>query len=168
MLYRGLLDTMNHSVAGLLATTGLVTSKAREPPGSGPATGIPGGLPVGVGEPLDGGDHRLDGVGEVVEVDVGEVVGGLVIVGSEAVAGDGLGDDAVAGEVEVVRAPEEVLGGMRVGDERGAVAGESWAEVGALPSGEPELIGTDGGVGLADHLELEIGDDGGERQAAGE
>ena len=95
---------------------------------------------------------------------MGEVVGGLVIVGSESVAGDGLGDDALAGEVEIVRALEEVLGGMRVGDERGSVFGESWAEVAALPSGEPELIGTDGRVGLADHLKLEIGDDGGQRQ----
>ncbi len=53
---------------------------------------------------------------------------------------------------------------MRVGDERSSVFGESWTEVAALPSGEPELIATDGRVGLADHLKLQIGDDGGQRQ----
>ena len=95
---------------------------------------------------------------------MGEVIAGLMVVGSETVAGDGLRDDALAGEGEIVRALEEVLGGMRVGGERGSVFGESWAEVAALPSGEPELIGTDGGVWLADHLKLQIGNDGGKRQ----
>ena len=128
----------------------------------GLAAGVPGGLPIGIGEPLDRGDHGVDGVGEVVEIDVGEVVGGLVIVGAESVAGDGLGDDSLTGEREVVRAPEEVLFGVGIGDERGPVFGESWAEIAALPSGEPELRGADGGIGMADHLEFEIGDDGGQ------
>jgi len=44
------------------------------------------------------------------------------------------------------------------------VAGKSGAKIGALPSAEPELIGTDGAVALADHLELQIGDDGSKRQ----
>ena len=52
---------------------------------------------------------------------------------------------------------------MGIGDEVGAVAGEFGAEVGALEAGEPEGAGGDGGIGAADHLELEIGDDAGER-----
>ena len=131
---------------------------------SGSAAGVPGGLPVGAGKPFDGRDHGLDGVGQVVEVDVSEIVGGPVVVRAESVAGNGLGDDAAAGKVEVVRALEEVLGGMGIGDERRAVCGERGTEIGAFPSAKPELAGTDGAVGLADHLELEIGDDGWERR----
>ena len=64
-------------------------------------------------------------MGQVVEVDVSEIVGGLVVVGSESVAGDGLGDDAAAGKVEIVRALEEVLGGMGIG---GRAALRVWRE----------------------------------------
>jgi len=96
----------------------------------------------------------------MVEVDVSEIVGGPVVVGAESVAGNGLSDDAAAGKVEIVGALEEVLGGMRIGDERRAVFGKRGAEIGAFPSGKPKLAGTDGAVGLADHLELEIGNDG--------
>ena len=72
--------------------------------------------------------------------------------------------NALAGQGEIVRALEEILERMRVGGERRSVFGESRAQIAALPSGEPELIGTDGRVGPADHLKLKIGDDGGKRQ----
>src|ERR1700687_4683235 len=57
-----------------------------------------------------------------------------------------------------------MLAGMRVGDERCPVPGKRGTEIGALPSGKPELIGTDGMVGLANHFKLEVGDDGGEQK----
>jgi len=44
-----------------------------------------------------------------------------VVVLVQAVAGDGLGDNALLGEGVIVGAPEEVLGGMRVCDDAGAV-----------------------------------------------
>jgi len=103
-------------------------------------------------------------VAEVGKVNVGKVVAGLVIVGAESVAGDRLGYDAATSKADIVRPLKEVLPRTRVSDERRSVAGESWAEIGALPSGEPELIGVDGMVGLADHLKLKIGDNGGERK----
>src|ERR1017187_2877604 len=127
------------------------------------AAGIPRWPPRRVGEPADGLDYGSDGIGEVVEVDSGEFVRRLVVVLVQAVAGDGLGDDSLAGEGEVVGALEEVLGGVRVGDEAGTVAGEFRAEVGAIEAGEPEHTRRDGRIGAADHLEFQGGDAGGER-----
>jgi hypothetical protein len=126
----------------------------------GAAAWAPLWLPVGVCEPADGVDHGGDGAGHVGEVDGAELVAGLVVVLVEAVAGDGLGDDALLGECVVVGATEELLGGMGIGDEVRAVFCELGAEVGAVEAGEPESAGGDGGVGAADHLELEVGDDG--------
>lgn len=97
------------------------------------------------------------------EVDGGELVAGLVIVLMEAEAGDGLGDDALASEGDVVGALEEVLFGVGVVDEVGAVFGEFGAEVGALVAGEPEGAFGDGGIWTADHFKFEIGDDSVER-----
>lgn len=85
-----------------------------------------------------------------------------MIVGVQAEAGDGLGDDAFEGEGEVVGALEEELFGVGVGDKVGAVTGELGTEVGALVAGKPEGAGGDGGIGAADHFELEVGDDAGE------
>src|SRR5450756_1167569 len=89
----------------------------------GAATGVPGGLPVGVDEPSDGADHGSDGVDHVGEIDGLELVGGLVVVGVKAEAGDGLSDDAEAGEIDVVGALKEFLCGVGILDEVGSVAG---------------------------------------------
>ena len=74
-----------------------------------------------------------------------------------------MGDDALKGEADVVGALEELLLRVRVLDEVSAVFGQLGAEVGALVTGEPESSGGDGWIGAADHLELEVGDDAGER-----
>ena len=63
----------------------------------------------------------------------------------------------------VVRAPEEMLRRVRVVDQVGAVFCELGAEVGAVEAGKPERSSGDRRVRTADHLELEIGDDAGER-----
>ncbi len=111
------------------------------------AAGVPLGLPCGVCEPADGGDHGGDGVGHVGEVDGADFVAGLVVVLVHAVAGDGVGDDALQGEGVVVGALEEELFGMGIVDEVGSVAGELGAEVGAVEAGEPEGAWGKGGVG---------------------
>ena len=127
------------------------------------AVGVPFGAEVGVGEPKDGGLHGLDGLVHVGEVDFGEFVGGLVVVGVQAEAGDGVGDDALLGEGVVVGALEEFLVGVGIVDEAGAVFGEFGAEVGAVEAGEPESAFGDEWVWAADHLEFEVGDDAGKR-----
>ncbi len=127
------------------------------------AAGVPLWLPVGVGEPADGADHRSDGLGHVGEVDRAEFVAGLVVVLVQAEAGDGVGDDTLVRERVVIGSLKEVLRRVRVVDQMGAMFGEFRAEVGAFEAGEPERSGGDRWVGPADHLELEVGDDAGER-----
>lgn len=131
--------------------------------GQGLAAGVPGGFPAGGAEPADGLDHGCDGTGEVVEVDGRQLIGRMVVVLVETEAGDGLRDDAMESEGVIVGAAEELLLGVGVSDEMGSVMCEFGAEVGALESGEPEGAGGNGGIGPADHLELEVGGDGGER-----
>lgn len=104
---------------------------------SGTATRLPRGFPVGVGEPLNGWNHAFNGMGEMIEIDVGKIVGGLMVVGSKAVTGDGLGDNTLAGKLEIVRTPEESLGRMGIGDKRCSVVSEGRTKIGTLPSGEP-------------------------------
>ncbi len=96
------------------------------------------------------------------EVDGAEFVAGLVVVLVEAEAGDGLGDDALESESVVVGALEEFFAGVGVVDEVRAVFCKFGAEIGAVEAGEPEGSGRDGGVGPANHLEFEVGDDAGE------
>ena len=52
---------------------------------------------------------------------------------------------------------------MGIVDQMSAVLCQLGAEVGAVEAGEPERSGGNGGVGAADHLEFEVGDDAGER-----
>src|SRR5437868_10431667 len=81
----------------------------------------------------------------------------------QAKAGEGLCDHAAAVERDIVRAGKKVLFRVRVGDQLGAVLRKSWAEIRALPTGEPELIGFDGRIGAANHLEFKIRDNGTQR-----
>lgn len=126
------------------------------------ATGVPLGLPGIPGEPADGADHGGDGVGHVGEVDGGEIVRDVVVVLVQAEAGDGVCDDALTGESDVVGALEELLLGVWIVDQVCTMFGEFRAEVGALVAGEPEGSGRDGGIGAADHLKFQVGDDAGE------
>ena len=50
------------------------------------AAGVPRGLPVGVREPVDGVDHRGDGVGHMGEVDRAQFIAWLMVVLVQAVA----------------------------------------------------------------------------------
>ncbi len=90
-----------------------------------------------------------------------------MVIGVEAEAGDGVRDDTLASEGDIVGALEELLLGVRVLDEVGTLFGELGPESGALVAGEPESSGRDGGVGAADHLEFQVGDDVGEWSGRG-
>ncbi len=129
----------------------------------GLAARVPCGSPGCVGEPADGLGHGGDGVDQVREVDAREFVGGLVIVLVQAEAGDGVCDDSLACEGVIVGALKEILLRVWIGDERGAVAREFRPEVGPVEAGEPEGVGRNGGIGTADHLEFEVGNDGRQR-----
>src|ERR1035437_6421188 len=99
----------------------------------------------------------------MVEVDGGQLGRGLMVILVQPVAGDGLGDDALACEGDIVGALEEVLLGVRIGEDGGSVFDEFGTEVGAVVAGEPESSWGNGRVGAADHLELKVRDNGGER-----
>src|SRR5581483_10665753 len=79
---------------------------------------------VGIHQP----DHRLDqrtnGIVHVLEVDVVKVVTGLVIVGMQAEAGDGLRDHTLLGQRVIVGPAEEMLLGMRIAHQLGAMGRE--------------------------------------------
>src|SRR5262249_60838763 len=82
-----------------------------------------------------------------------------VILLMQAVARDGMRDDPAFSQGEVIRTHEESLLGMRIGYQFGAMLGQFWTKVASLVAGEPELVVLNGGIGAANHLELEIGDD---------
>src|SRR6185312_16725367 len=107
---------------------------------SGLTAGIPGWLPGCIRKPADRPDHGADCADHVREVDGAELVRRLVVVLMQAEAGDGLGDDAGPCERVVVRTLEELLCGVRIGDEVRAVTGEFRPKVRAFVSGEPESV----------------------------
>jgi len=80
-------NVMSHTGAGTATSLGAedaacgIAAWAKDL-ASGPAAGLPRGLPASVGEPLNGRNQCVDGVGQMIEVDVRKIVGGLVIVGS--------------------------------------------------------------------------------------
>lgn len=80
----------------------------------------------------------------------------------EAEAGDGMGDYALRGKSEVVGSAEELLLLVGVVDEAGTVFGKLGTKVGSVEAGEPKSAGWNCGVWAADHLELQIRDNGGE------
>lgn len=83
-----------------------------------------------------------------------------MVVGVEAEAGDGVGDDALTCEGDVVGTLEKLLFGVGVLHKMGAVACEFRTESGAFEAGQPECSRRDGRVRSSDHLKLKVGDDG--------
>ena len=61
------------------------------------------------------------------------IVAGLVVVGVQAVAGNGLRYHALLGQGVIVGARKEFLFWMRIGDQMGAMGCQRRAQVGALP-----------------------------------
>src|SRR5215813_8624086 len=93
------------------------------------------------------------------EVEMRDVVTGTVVVGMQSEARYGLGDDSFQRQRIIVRAGEEILFRMRIGNQPGAMGGQLWSQVRALPATEPQFTGLDFWVGAANHLELKVGGD---------
>ena len=83
-----------------------------------------------------------------------------MVVGVEAKAGDGVGDDALTCEGDVVGTLEELFLGVGVLHKMGTVACEFRSESGAFEAGQPKSSRRDGRVRSSDHLKLKVGDDG--------
>src|SRR6202000_186945 len=84
--------------------------------------GAPLGFPRGLGEPLDRRHHRCDGARHMGKVDAVDFVTWLMVVRVKPEAGDGMGNDSPLCQAVVIRALEEVLLGMGIGNQAGAVA----------------------------------------------
>src|SRR5271170_6458090 len=97
------------------------------------------------------------------EVDRAQFIAWLMVVLVQAVARKSVGDDSLLGQGVIVRALKEMLRGMRVADQMCAVPGQLRAQIGAIESCEPERSGGDDRIRSADHFELEIRDDAGNR-----
>src|SRR5262245_58092359 len=93
------------------------------------------------------------------EVEMRNVVTGAVVVGMQSEARYGLGDNSFQSQRIIVRAGEEVLFRMRIGNQLGAMGGQLWSKVRTLPATEPQFTGLDLRVGTANHLELKVGGD---------
>src|SRR5262249_23824306 len=93
------------------------------------------------------------------EVEMRDVIAGTVIIRMQSEARYGLGDHSFQGERIIVRAGEEILFGMWISNQLGAMGGQLWSKVRALPATEPQFTGLDLWVGTADHLKLEVGRD---------
>ena len=96
---------------------------------------VPPGYEVGIREPDYRTQQGLYGIVHMLEIDMCDVVAGLMIVGVQSITGNGLCDDALLGEDVIIGAPKEILGGMRIGDEVGAVFRELGAEIRTIPAG---------------------------------
>src|SRR5258708_26870295 len=91
------------------------------------------------------------------------IVTGFVVVLVQAVAGDGVRDDAAFCQRIVVRALEKMLRGMRIGHQLRPMLGQFRAKVAAVESCEPEFIGLYGGIGPPDHFKFQVGHNAGQR-----
>lgn len=87
----------------------------------------------------------------------------MVIVGMQAEARNGMGDNPGPCESNVVGALKEALRGMRIRNQPGAVARKFRAKVGTLVSGEPKSEFANRRIGPADHFEFQVGHDRSER-----
>src|ERR1700730_8459233 len=70
-----------------------------------------------------------------------------------------MGNDALFGQGVIVRTLEKVLFRMRISYQFGAMFRQLWAEIAAVETSEPELVGFHGRVRAADHFKFEVGDD---------
>src|SRR5271156_1210714 len=83
--------------------------------------GKPLRFPRGLGEPVDRRHHRSDGSRHMGKVDAIDFVAWLMVVRVKPEAGDGLGNDSPLCKAVVIGSLEEVLLGMRIGNQAGAV-----------------------------------------------
>src|ERR1700722_6596862 len=126
---------------------------------SGPSLRQPTRLPGCLGKPLDWFHHRSDGSRQMRKVDAADFVARLMVVRMQAKAGNGLGDNSAAGKTVVVRAPEKLLLGMRIGNQVGAMADELGAQIAAFKAGEPQTVLWQSRIPAADHFEFKISHD---------
>src|SRR5579862_7115483 len=122
----------------------------RTPVLSGLFTRSPARLPLRVGEPGDGPHHRSDRPVEMREVNAIELVAGLMVVGMQPEAGDGLSNDSPLGQVVVIRPPEEIFCRMRVGYQASPMLDKCRTQIASLKAGEPEIGRRR--VGASDHF----------------
>src|SRR5262249_1990982 len=88
---------------------------------------------------------------------------GAMIVLVQPEAGHGLSDDAALGQGVIIRAAKEILVRMRVRHQPGAMPGQLRTKVRAVIAGEPEFAGLHRGIRPADHFELQVGNNVGQR-----
>src|SRR6478672_884772 len=92
----------------------------------------------------------------MLEVDMRDVVAGLVVVAVQSVAGDCLRHHTFLGESIVIGAGKEVLIWMGIARQAGSFCQKRGSEVRALPSGEPQFVQFYGGVRASQHFELQV------------
>src|SRR5258708_4558643 len=115
-------------------------------------------LEFGIGQPLDRSEHGMDSFLHMDEVNVGDVVAGTVVVRVKAKTRHGMGDDALFGQGVIVGSLEEVLFGMRICHQPGAMFRQFRAEIAAIETSEPEFIGFNSRVWAANHFKFQVGD----------
>src|SRR5215813_4701845 len=114
---------------------------------------------VGVSEPAHRLNQRLDRLRHEIEVEMGDVVVGLVVGGGSAPSSYGMRNYSSNCEGVVVGTFEEVLFRIGIVAEQGSVLYQSGTKVGAVPSGDQQLSFGHFWVLIADHLELDVGCD---------
>ncbi len=124
------------SAAALLGRQRVIPSSRS----AGSSAGPPSRLPRGLGKPLDRFHHRSDGPSHMREVDAADFVAGLMVVGMQPKAGNGLGNDSPPGKAVVVRTLKKFLRRVRIGDQAGAMAHKLRAQVAPLETGEPKTV----------------------------
>ena len=112
---------------------------------------------IRVRQPFDRFNHRCNGSLHVLEIYVGEIVAWFVVVGMQAITGNGVRNNALASEGIIVRTFEEALSGMGIGNQSRAMPGKLRAKIAAVKACEPELVTLDRRVRPANHLKLQIG-----------
>src|SRR5436305_468033 len=95
----------------------------------------------------------------MVEVDVGNVVAGLMIVSVEAKTRYRMSDNALLSKSVIVRALKEVLFWMWIGHQLGAMFCQLRAQVTAIKASEPEFVKFYRGISAADHFKFQVGND---------
>ena len=71
------------------------------------------------------------------KVDAADFVAWLMVVRVKPEAGNGLGNDSPSRETVVIRPLEEVLLGVRIGNQAGAMARERGPQIAAIKAREP-------------------------------
>src|SRR6185437_6566929 len=128
-----------------------------------PSDWLPARIPLGNEIRIQQIAHRPNHRGyrfrHEVKVQVGDIVIRAMIHRLQAEGRDGLRHHPCARDLKVVGAAKEVLARVGVADNLGALGGHMRAQIAPLPAGQPNRVRRHSGIGPADHLELEIGEE---------